>query len=123
MPKVEEVMSNDITTVDELSTVYEAARLMTARALGYLLVKSNGRFIGILTEKDMVKKIIARRMDASKVKVKQVMSSPLICVEPQADLRDAVRIMRINGINRLPVREGDDIKGIVSTADITKYVI
>jgi signal-transduction protein with cAMP-binding, CBS, and nucleotidyltransferase domain len=116
-------MSGDITTIDESSNAFEAARLMTAKGLGYLLVKSNGRYIGILTERDMVKKIIARKMDASKIRVKEVMSSPLICVEPKAELRDAVRMMRINGINRLLVCEGDDIRGVVSTMDITKYVL
>jgi CBS domain-containing protein len=87
---VKDVMYRDVITVDGGSNLTEAARLMSERKRGCLLVLELGRLKGIVTERDFVWKVIAKGFDPSKLKAREIMSSPLVTIDPDMDLAEAL---------------------------------
>ena len=119
--KVEDVMVKEVITIDENSTVKEAAEIMNKFEIGCLIAIRKGKAIGIITERDLLKRVVAEAKDANKTKVKDVMSSPLVVVEPSMDLEEAVRLMFQMKIKKLPVVDGKRLVGLVSLTDIARF--
>jgi CBS domain-containing protein len=115
---VKDVMSTPVITVEEDKTVKEAAEVMSKAKVGCVIVVKKGKPVGIVTNADMVKRIVAKDLKSSEIKVKDIMSSPLITVKPDDDIMVAVRKIKRNKIHRVTVVEGDKVVGILSTADI-----
>jgi signal-transduction protein with cAMP-binding, CBS, and nucleotidyltransferase domain len=86
--------------------------------VGCLIVVSGEKPIGILTERDLVKKIVAKATDPQAVKVGDVMSSPLVTISPEASLRDAASLMLKSGVKRLPVTSNGRLVGIITDTDL-----
>lgn len=117
--KVRDVMSSPVITVKENATVEEAAKIISSYPIGALVVvDDSGKPTGIITERDIVMRVVAKNLLPSKVKVKEVMTTPLITIEPSMDLREVARKMSRLGVRRLPVMEGGELVGIVSSRDI-----
>jgi CBS domain-containing protein len=119
--QVEDVMVRDVMTIDENSTVKEAAEVMNKFEIGCLIAVRNGKAMGILTERDLLKRVVAESKDARKTKVKDVMSSPLVVVEPSADLEDAVRLMFQMKIKKLPVVGEKRLVGLITLTDVARF--
>jgi len=119
--KVEDVMIKEVMTIDENATVKEAAEVMNKFEIGCLIAVRKGKAMGILTERDMLKRVVAESKDATKTKVKDVMSSPLVVVEPSMDLEEAVRLMFQMKIKKLPVVDGKRLVGLVTLTDIARF--
>jgi CBS domain-containing protein len=119
--KVEDVMVKEVVTIDENSTVKEAAEIMNKFEIGCLIAVRKGKAMGIITERDLLKRVVAEAKDANKTKVKDVMSSPLVVVEPSMDLEEAVRLMFQMKIKKLPVVDGKRLVGLVSLTDIARF--
>jgi CBS domain-containing protein len=119
--KVEDVMVREVITIDENLTVKEAAEVMNKFEIGCLIAVRKGKAIGIITERDLLKRVVAEARDANKTKVKDVMSSPLVVVEPSTDLEEAVHLMFQMKIKKLPVVEGKRLVGLVSLTDIARF--
>ena len=119
--KVEDVMIKEVMTIDENATVKEAAEVMNKFEIGCLIAVRKGKAMGILTERDMLKRVVAESKDAAKTKVKDVMSSPLVVVEPSMDLEEAVRLMFQMKIKKLPVVDGKRLVGLVTLTDIARF--
>ncbi len=83
-----------------------------------MIVVSGEKPIGILTERDLVKKIVAKATDPQAVKVGDVMSSPLVTISPEASLRDAASLMLKSGVKRLPVTSNERLVGIITDTDL-----
>ena len=116
---VKDVMSSPVFTIDEDSTVKEAARLMEEHELGCIIVNSKeGKPVGIITERDLVKRVLAKNARASKLSAKEVMTSPLITVDPDETLSDAARRMSDLKVRRLGVMYKGNLVGIISSKDI-----
>ncbi len=116
---VKDVMSSPVFTIDEDATVNEAARIMDEYELGCIVVTSKeGKPIGIITERDLVTRVLAKNAKASKLSAKEVMTSPLITVDPDETLSDASRRMSELDIRRLGVMYKGNLVGIVSSKDI-----
>jgi len=118
--KVEDVMVEDVISVPEKATVKEAARLMNQHEIGCLIVVKNGKPVGIVTETDMVKRVILKPLDPEKTEVRKIMSGPLVVVNPQTSLEEASKIMRKQKIKKLPVIERGRLVGLVTTTDIVR---
>jgi CBS domain-containing protein len=118
--KVEDVMVGQVISVSEMATVKEAAELMNLHEIGCLIVVNNGNPIGIVTETDMVKRVILGAIDPEKTKVWTIMSGPLIVVDPQMNLDEASKIMRERKIKKLPVIEKGHLVGLVTMTDIVR---
>jgi len=119
--KVEDVMVKEVITIDENLTVKEAAGIMNKFEIGCLIAVKKGKAMGIVTERDLLKRVVAEAKDAGKTKVKDVMSSPLVVVEPEMDLEEAVRLMFQMKIKKLPVVHEKRLVGLVSLTDIARF--
>lgn len=113
-------MVKNIVTIDQEKTVKQAGELMKKTRKGCLIVTKNGKPVGILSDSDVIKRVVAKNFLPSKIKVKQVMSSPLITISPDDDILSAVRKMKRNNIHRLPVVLNGKLVGIISLSDIAK---
>jgi len=119
--KVEDVMVKEVVTIDESSTVKEAADIMNKFEIGCLIAVRKGKAMGIITERDLLKRVVAEAKDATKTKVKNIMTSPLVVVEPGMDLGEAVKLMFQMKIKKLPVVDGKKLVGLVSLTDIARF--
>ena len=117
---VKDIMVTPVLTITEERSVQEAAKLMGRKRKGCIIVTRRGKPIGILTDSDIIKRIVAKDIKPSKVKVKEVMSSPLITISPKDDILTAVRKMKRANIHRLPVVSRGKLVGIISLSDIAK---
>ena len=118
--KVEDVMVEDVISVPEKTTVKEAAELMNQNEIGCLIVVKNGKPVGIVTETDMVKRVILSLVDPEKTRVSEIMSEPLVVGNPQMGVDEASKIMQRQKIKKLPVVEKDRLVGLVTTTDIVR---
>jgi CBS domain-containing protein len=120
MPTVEEVMTRGVIFIDENATVAEAMRIMTERHVSCLIVrrKDERDVDGIVTRKDIINKSIAVGDDPSVVKVGSIMTKPLMTVNKNMDVMHVARLMARTCVRRFPVRECNQIIGILSNSDI-----
>lgn len=117
--KVKEIMHN-ADKVASSTRVSEAAKLMDQKLVGSLLVEENGRVIGIMTERDILRKIVAKGKLADKVRVKEIMSSPVLTIDADEDILEASKVMDGEKIRRLVVTERGVIVGKVTANSISR---
>ena len=116
---VKDVMVTDLATLDASISIRDAAKLMDEKDVGCIIVTKNQLPVGILTERDFVKRIAAKEKPLTAL-LQEVMSSPLIEIDPNETVWEAAQIMKINNIHKLPVKKDNQIIGIVTTTDLVK---
>jgi CBS domain-containing protein len=119
--KVRDVMVKEVITVDEDSTVREAVDIMNEFQIGSLLVLERGKAKGIVTERDFLRRVIAGAKDVMNTRVKEIMTTPLVVVEPTMDLEEAVKLMFQSKIKKLAVVDANKLVGIVTLTDIARF--
>jgi CBS domain-containing protein len=117
---VKDVMSKPVITIEETKTAKDAGEIMKRTRKGCLIVTKKSKPVGIISDSDLIKKIVAKNIKASQVKLKDIMSKPLVTVGPEDDILVAVRKMKKNNIHRLPVVKKSKIVGLISLSDIAK---
>ena len=116
---VKDVMSSPAVTISEGTPIDKTAQLMSSSRLGCIIVTSKkGKAIGIITENDFVTRVIAKNIKPSKLTAKEVMSSPLITVDPDEMLTETARRMNKLDIRRMGVIYKENLVGIISSKDI-----
>ena len=118
--RMRDVMVKQVITTRKDSTVEEAVKLMNEREIGCLIVTENNRPIGILTERDLLKRILVKSKDLKGMKVQDVMSMPLISVEPNVQIGDASRLMLQKNIKKMPIVKKGELVGLVTLTDILR---
>jgi CBS domain-containing protein len=121
MPKVKDFMTKGVLTVDEDKTIFEAAKLMSQKEVGDVVVLKGEIPRGIVTERDFVRRVVARKTPLDS-KISDVMSRPLITIDPDASLKEAARKMVKRGIRRLPVVEQHKLVGIIVVSDFARHL-
>jgi len=121
MPAVKDIMTKKVVTIDVNQTVFEAAELMSETGVGCLVVTEKAAPIGIVTERDFVRRIVAKRASLD-VKVCEIMSTNLVTVDPDASIRDAARLMSSHKIRRLPVLKQNHLVGILVATDLVRNI-
>lgn len=119
--KIEDVMVKEVITIDEKSIVKEAADIMNRFEIGCLIVTKNGKAVGILTERDLLKRVVSPARSPRRTKVETVMSKPLIVVEPDMELEEAAKLMFKLKIKKLPVVESGRLMGLVTLTDLARF--
>ena len=115
---VKEVMTEKVIIIDIEESALKAGKEMIKHNVGNIIVTKDNEAMGIITERDMVKMIIAKNKKPGKVSASEIMSSPLITTKPSANVIDASRQMVKANIRRLAVMQGGDIVGIITDRDI-----
>jgi CBS domain-containing protein len=121
MPSVKDIMTKSVVTIESNKTAFDAAQLMAEKELGCIIVVVQAFPVGIITERDIVRRIVAKRASFD-TKLTEVMTKTLITVEPETSLRDAARVMSTNKIRRLPVLKQNKLVGIIVASDFVRNV-
>jgi CBS domain-containing protein len=119
--KLEDIMVKEVMTIDENSTVKEAAEVMNKFEIGCLVAVRKDKAIGMITERDLLKRVVTEAKDVAETRVKDIMSSPLVVVDPGMDLEEAVKLMFQMKIKKLPVVDGKRLVGLVTLTDIARF--
>lgn len=116
------LMAVTLATIPSDASLLEAAQLMTEKRIGSLLTIEAGEIVGIVTERDLVRKGLATNRHAGGTRVGVVMSSPLFSIDVNRTIRDASQVMAEQGVRHLPVTENGKIIGVLSVRDLVKMV-
>ena len=121
---VQDVMVRQVLTIDATQNAKNAARLMSKFGVSSLIVASDDDIVGILTERDILVRVVSSGQDPEKVIIGEIMSEPIIVVKPETPLDEAIKIMFRERIKKLPVmcREEERMKlvGIISITDVAR---
>jgi CBS domain-containing protein len=115
---VRDIMTRPVITADADLDILSAALRMSSANVGSLIIVKGSEPIGILTERDLVKKIIAQAIDPRDVKAGEIMSKPVVSIDPDASLREAATLMLRSGVKRLPVISSGTLVGIITDTDL-----
>ena len=118
--EIKEAMQTNIVKVASTTTITEAAKIMDKNNIGCVLVNDFGGTVGIMTERDILRKIAAQGKNCEETVVKEIMSSSLITIDLKDTLDKANELMAKHKIRRLVVTENDDIVGIITIRDVAQ---
>ena len=119
---VRDIMIKDVLTISENETALKAAQLMTEKGVSSLIVLSDDQPIGIVTERDFIKKICLKELKLSNVRVGDMMSRIRTSASPDIPIDVAVQRMVNNRIRRLPIFENGKVVGIITVTDLAKHL-
>jgi CBS domain-containing protein len=114
-------MRRDIATSDAEASAFEASKIMLEKDIGYLIVLEKGQPAGIVTVRDLVMKVMAKGEDPSTVKISEIMSAPLVAIDPDATVEDAVETMVKHGIRTLAVVRDSILYGTFGARDLARH--
>jgi CBS domain-containing protein len=116
---IRDVMTPNPSTISRSASILDAAQLMRGNNIGDVIVLEDDRLFGILTDRDIVVRGLAERLDPETIPVSEICSRDLTTIEPTASIEQAERLMREKAIRRLPVvDESGHVMGIVSIGDV-----
>ena len=119
---VKDVMTTPVIFVNYEATIDEVARVMSKNRISSVLIKKDDKAVGIITDSDIIKKVVAKNLLPSKIKVGEIMSYPLIYVKPDDEVSVATYKMKKFNIRRIVVIENGMVVGIVTATDIARLV-
>ena len=122
--KLEEIgdyMASPVTSIDSESFVKEAAQVMHSKHIGSVFVKENGKFVGIITENDLSRKVVAGNLDSEKTKVSQIMTKPVLTLESVDNVTKANQLMAQKNIRHLGVTKDGEVVGVLSVRDLVSF--
>ena len=113
----------DVWSVSPDATVRDAIELMANRHVEALVVLADRSLVGIVSERDCARKVTLRGRRPEDVRIRDIMSSPVVCVTPAHTIGDCMRITSEKGFAHLPVLDGETVAGIVSVGDLVKSIV
>ena len=123
MPFVNDFMNSNVIKINSFQTGLDAAISMTKNKVSSLLIVNNDNIVGIITEKDLIRKVIALNQNINKVPVESFMSSPILYIKSTSTLRECVLMMKENKVHHLVVSYNDQVLGIITLSDIMPFMI
>lgn len=115
---VKDLMRTNVVSIDSEASVKEAAGKMAHEEIGSLVVTEQGKPAGIVTERDLLSRVLALDRNANATQIKMIMSKPLICGQPTMDVTEAARFMVARNIKKLPITQDGQVVGIVTLTDL-----
>ena len=112
---------SDVASISESAFVLDAARIMRDRQIGSVVVLRDHTVVGIFTERDIVKRVVAESRNPAEARVGDVMTTPVSCCTPSTSLIECASLMTNRRLRHIPVLENGKLAGIVSSGDIMAY--
>lgn len=117
---VEDVMIEEVIAVKADAKVRDAVELMNENEIGCLVVQKRGKPVGIITERDVLKKLVCQSKNPEEVRVSEIMSRSLVVGKIDMDLEEAARLMLKRNIKKLPIVNGGKLVGLITLTDIVR---
>ena len=124
MAKVKDILAlkgSDVVTMVADDAVVTAARLMNSRGIGGVIVLDDDEVVGIFTERDVMRRVVAERLDPVTTIIRDVMTSPVMTCRPEAKIDECVALMTEKRVRHLPVIDDSGLCGIITTGDILAH--
>jgi CBS domain-containing protein len=118
--KVRDLMTKNLVSVDRHASIMDTARLMVEKGITSVLVRHGEEFSGMITDRDIIARVVSKGADPTKVKVSEVMSSPLLGISGDATIEEAAKKMRDNRVRRLIIESDHHTTGIITESDIIR---
>jgi CBS domain-containing protein len=115
------IARRNLIKIDEDKSVYDATKMMVDNNRGSVVATRGGESIGILTERDIMKKVVAKSLDPKSTRVRDVMTSPPVTIDKDRPLREAIDVMNRKKVRRMLVTENGKIIGIFSLRDVARH--
>lgn len=122
MVRVEQLMTRELAWIESTQAVSTAAHIMRIKKIGSLLVMQDSEAVGIITQSDIVRKVVAFHLQPEFVQVKHIMSTPIISIDETESIFEAAGIMKASGTRHLAVGNEDQILGMLSVRDLLSPV-
>lgn len=119
--EIGDYMSTSVLTIGADALAQEAAQTMESKNIGSLLVKEGEKYVGIVTETDLTRKMLAKGLDKETTKVREIMTTPLVTIDCHEPLVEANQLMAKKKIRHLGVTENDEVVGLISVRDLVHY--
>ncbi|HXV45998.1 MAG TPA: CBS domain-containing protein [Nitrososphaera sp.] len=119
---VRDIMTKQIVMIDHDKLALEAAKTMAERGISSVFVVRDGQPVGIVSERDFIKKICAKELPIAEVKIGDIMSKILTTADPDTPIEVAVQRMVNHKIRRLPIMDNGKLVGIITVTDLAKYL-
>ena len=118
MPQIKDRMTSEVVTIESSASVVDAAKRMIQKEKGPLPVVDSGRVVAMVTDRDIIARVVAEGREPGSVTVDDISTKELVTASPDQDLDEARRLMVEHELDRILVTEGDQLVGIISEADI-----
>ena len=115
--------SSALWSIPPETTVFEAIKLMAEKNIGALLVLSDGRLVGLFTERDYARKIVLQGKSSKETRVREIFTGVVITVKPHDSVEDCMKLMTEHRVRHLPVVDKENVVGIVSIGDLVNWTI
>ena len=122
MGQVRDIMEKNVVTIEHDKSALDAACLISEKDISFLVIMKEGVPTGLVTERDFVRKIVAKDQQASKIPLSEIMSYKFRWVEPSTQIEDAVQKMLNNNIRRLLVLENEKLVGVITQTDLASFL-
>lgn len=122
MGHVRDIMEKNVITIEYEKNVFDAARMLKEKEISFLVIVKNGIPIGIITERDIVQKVVAEDSKASEITLGDIMSKNFRWVKPEDTIEDAVQKMLNHNIRRLLVLENEKLVGVITQTDLASFL-
>lgn len=121
MTQIKDLMTENPSTCEPGTPVAEAAKVMAREDVGPIPVVEGGRLVGLVTDRDLVVRVLAEGLDPETTTVGEIASSDIVTVSPDSSLDEALQVLARNQVRRVPVVDGDRLVGILAQADIARH--
>ena len=118
-----ECKTRGLCTIGPDAPVFDALKMMAENDIGALLVVENDKLIGIISERDYARKVMLHGKSSRDIPVREIMTEPVICVQPDRTIDECMALMTDKRIRHLPVIENDKLIGVLSIGDLVKETI
>jgi signal-transduction protein with cAMP-binding, CBS, and nucleotidyltransferase domain len=120
--RVRDYMNNKLVTIDSDTSAFVIANRMLEKQVSAVVVVDSGKPVGILTERDLTRQVIAKDSPPGKTPATVIMSAPLVSIDKDSPIERAAETMVRNGMRHLAVEDGNKIIGMITTTDLSRYV-
>ena len=122
MAKVRDIMQKNVITIESEKKTLDAAIILKEKEISFLVVVNESKPVGIVSERDIIRKIVANNKDAAVTSLEAIMSKKFKWVEPNSSIESAVQKMLNNNIRRLVVLENEKLAGVITQTDLTEFL-